>query len=75
MSRLSDEYYDYRSDEEMFPDEQSCDNCFHARNGSCPIDLAEGKAAQKMEREDAIRHHGMREWCIYWEQDRRENGW
>ena len=75
-SRFDDsEYRSYRSDEELDVYEQSCGNCLYSRIGGCPIDIAEEKEARMMEREDAIHSGRRREWCIYWEQDRRRNGW
>jgi hypothetical protein len=65
--------YDYRDDEEIYVDDQSCKNCaLHHR--SCPIEITEYDCPRqiqwkkKLESEDAVHKDGRVIWCVNWKQ-------
>ena len=67
----------YREDEELYVDEQNCDNCKFVCDHGCQMIIdsymtaAEKNAAKKMRKEDAVMRNGKLIWCIYWKGRRR----
>ena len=70
----------YREDEELYVDEQNCDNCKFGCDHGCPMSIdsymttAEKNEVRKRRKEDSIMRNGEPVWCIYWKGRRRRRG-
>ena len=70
--RASFSFQRFREDEELYVDDQSCQNCVCRGLRSCPMRIdtnmsnAQREAIKESRKEDADFRNGRLSWCIYW---------